>query len=65
MVTALGAISTGVVGVSLRGTNDFDAMTILIVAMAIIAVFANITAFARVAHCRRELTRIDGPAKKK
>lgn len=65
VVTALGAIATGVVGVSLRDTNDFDAMTILIVAMAIIAVFANITAFARVAHCRRELTRIDGPVKKK
>lgn len=56
VVTSLGALITGIVGTNLTN-NDFDPLTILIAAMAIIAVFANITAFARIAHCRRLLTR--------
>jgi len=54
VVTALGAIATGIVGMC---NPDFpqDAMTIIIVAMTIIAVFANITAFARLAHCKKQL----------
>lgn len=56
VVTSLGALITGIVGTNLTN-NDFDATTILIVAMGVIAVFANITAFARIAHCRRLLTR--------
>jgi hypothetical protein len=37
--------------------NEFDASQILIWAMGIIAVFANLTAFARVGHCRKQLTK--------
>ena len=52
VVTAVAALATGICGQCGVG---FDANIILIVAMAIIAVFANLTAFARIAHCRREL----------
>ncbi len=52
VVTSLGALITGIVGMA---GCSFDAMYILIAAMTVIAVLANITAFARIAHCRREL----------
>ena len=54
VVTALGALATGIVG-SCVSASDFDATWILIGAMTIIAVFANLTAFARVEHSRRQL----------
>ncbi|MBD5176412.1 MAG: CDP-alcohol phosphatidyltransferase family protein [Muribaculaceae bacterium] len=49
VVTCLGVIATGIAG--LCGAEW--ANWILIVAMTIIAVFANITAAARISHCRR------------
>ena len=52
VVTALGCLTCGIVG--LAGHPD-TAMIILMVAMGIIAVFANLTAFARVGVCRRGL----------
>ncbi len=55
VVTSVGALATGIVGLNVA-PERFDAMIILIVAMGVIAVFANITAFARVAHCRRALS---------
>ncbi|MCH5325971.1 MAG: CDP-alcohol phosphatidyltransferase family protein [Duncaniella sp.] len=54
VVTALGAIATGLAGSS--AAASFEAWWILACAMAIIAIFANITAFARIAHVRRQLT---------
>ena len=56
VVTSVGALAAGITGMNVL-PGEFDANIILIVAMGIIAVFANITAFARVAHCRRLLTR--------
>lgn len=56
VVLSLGALATGVTGLSVDA-ESFDAMDILIGAVGIIALLANITAFARVAHCRRELTK--------
>ena len=56
VVTSLAALATGIVGQCADPTRC-DAMIILIIAMAVIAVFANITAFARLAHCHRELTK--------
>lgn len=58
VLTAVAAIATGIVGRCIEGTDasTFDAVIILIVAMGIIAVLANITAFARVAHCRKALS---------
>lgn len=56
VVTALGAIACGVTGMCTSSdTGGFDAMIILIVAMGIIAVLANLTAFVRVDHCRKSL----------
>lgn len=52
VVTSVGALATGITGMF---NPDAGAMIILIVAMAIIAVFANITAFARLIHCKKEL----------
>lgn len=54
VVTSLGALATGITGQCVNPAN-FDAVNILIVAMGVIAVFANITAFARVGHARRQL----------
>lgn len=51
VVTCVGVIATGVLG--LCGVSW--ANMVLTVAMCLIAIFANITAFARISHCRREL----------
>lgn len=54
VVTVLGCILCGIIGQT--GPNNTNvAMTVLIIAMAVIAVFANITAFARVGVCRKGL----------
>ena len=53
VVTSVGALAAGICGLC---DCPFDALIILTVAMAVIAIFANITAFARIAHCRRALT---------
>lgn len=54
VVTTLGALAAGITGLCVD-PECFDAMYILIAAMTVIAVFANITAFARIAHCRKGL----------
>ena len=54
VVTSAAALAAGICG---QCEVSFDPMYILTVAMTIIAVFANITAFARIAHCKRELTK--------
>ncbi len=53
VVTSLATLATGICGQA--GLTAFEPDMILIVAMGIIAVFANLTAFARINHCRREL----------
>lgn len=54
VVTALAILVTGIWGAA--ASNPADAPNIvLVIAMAIIAVFANMTAFARISHSRREL----------
>jgi CDP-diacylglycerol--glycerol-3-phosphate 3-phosphatidyltransferase len=56
VVTALGALITGIVGQTQSACASFDPNQILIVAMLIIAIFANLTALARINHCRSQLT---------
>jgi CDP-diacylglycerol--glycerol-3-phosphate 3-phosphatidyltransferase len=56
VVTSVACLASGIVGMNVD-EGSFDATLILIGAMAIIAVFANLTAFARVAHCKKELTK--------
>lgn len=53
VVTSLGCLACGLIG--LWSPNTTLPITVLIIAMAIIAVFANITAFARVGVCRAGL----------
>lgn len=53
VVTSLATLATGIVGEA--GARSFDADIILIIAMAVIAVFANMTAFARIYHCKKAL----------
>ena len=53
VLTALGAVCCGL----LRNCTAFDPMLVLIVPLAVIAVLANITAFVRIAHCRKLLNR--------
>lgn len=53
VVTALGLLICGISGIC--GAAASTAIAILIAAMAIIALFANLTAFARVGLCRRTL----------
>ena len=54
VVTALGCLVCGIVGLAGHGGTAF---VILIVAMAVIAIFANLTAFARVDVCRKGLSK--------
>lgn len=51
VLTALGAIFCGI----FADVEDFDPMIILISAMTIIALLANVTAFWRILHCYKSL----------
>jgi CDP-diacylglycerol--glycerol-3-phosphate 3-phosphatidyltransferase len=54
VVTSVAALAAGIYGVS-SDAPAFDPMMIVIVAMAIIAIFANITAFARIFYSKHQL----------
>ncbi len=54
VVTSVATLACGIYGAN-AVAPVFDPMLILIVAMGIIAVFANLTAFARIMHCRKQL----------
>lgn len=54
VVTSVSACICGWVGCHVENPS-FDPMLILIVAMSIIAIFANLTAYARIMHCRKQL----------
>ncbi len=55
VVTSVGCLACGITGLASPNT-PYAAMMILVIAMAIIAIFANITAFARVGACRATLS---------
>lgn len=55
VVTSVGCLACGITGLVSPNT-PYAAMMILVIAMAIIAIFANITAFARVGVCRATLS---------
>lgn len=56
VVTSLGCLACGIIGLAAPDKAEI-AMHVLIGCMTIIAIFANVTAFARVNLCRRELTK--------
>ena len=59
VVTSVSAIICGAVGHNCENPS-FDPMWILIGAMTLIAIFANLTAYARIMHCRKELNKKQG-----
>ncbi|MDE7407346.1 MAG: CDP-alcohol phosphatidyltransferase family protein [Muribaculaceae bacterium] len=63
VLTAVAALATGIYGTCSQ-EPAFDPMWILLVAMGVIAVFANITAFARIWHSKHELQRKEAAEKK-
>lgn len=56
VVTSLSAVTCGIYGVNAENPA-FDPMLILIVAMGVIAVLANLTAIARILHCKNQLAK--------
>ena len=54
VVTAAGCLACGITGLCAPAAPG-TAITLLVIAMAVIAVFANLTAFARIDVCRRGL----------
>jgi len=59
VLTSAAALVTGICGVCGAIELPFDPMWILITAMGMIAVFANITAFARIFYSKRQLQQKD------
>lgn len=57
VVTALATLATGIVGQA--DVSGFDPNNILIIAMGVIAVFANLTTFARLGYARKQLDQLD------
>lgn len=58
VVTSVATLATGITGQISGyqpGAEGFNPDTILVVAMCVIAVFANLTAIARINHCRKLL----------
>lgn len=55
VITVVGTMATGITGLCLAPGSEFNPMVILIASMGVIAVFANITAFARINHSRKQL----------
>lgn len=55
VVTAVAALATGITGVNISPLSEFDPNIILISAMGIIAIFANLTTFARLGYAKRQL----------
>lgn len=55
VVTSVGCLACGIIGMCSTADSNV-AVWVLLVCMTIIAIFANITAFARVGLCRRTLS---------
>ena len=49
VLTSLGALFCGI----FKDITAFDPILILVIPLAFIAIFANITAFVRISHCRK------------
>ena len=60
VLTTIALLATGIVG-CVAGRTAFDANYILIFAMGIMAFFTNMTAIARINHCRRAMENDNKP----
>ncbi len=59
VLTSVALLATGITGCCLPAGSSFDPNFILIFAMGFIALFANLTAIARINHCRKALMTMD------
>jgi len=59
VLTVIALLATGITG-CLLGNSSFDANFILIFAMGFMAFFTNMTAIARINHCRRAMKEAGG-----
>ena len=59
VLTSLAIMATGITGASLSQDSTFNPDIILIIAMLIIAVFANLTAFARLGYAKSQMDKIN------
>lgn len=59
VLTSVALLATGITGCCLPDGSSFDPNFILIFAMGFIALFANLTAIARINHCRKALMIMD------
>lgn len=57
VVTTLGIIITGIYGLNQPAGDSFNPDVFVVAAMTLVAVFANLTAFARINHCRKQLNK--------
>lgn len=55
VLTSLSIMATGITGVSIHSDSTFNPDIILLIAMLIIAVFANLTAFARLGYAKSQM----------
>lgn len=55
VLTSLSIMATGITGASIREDSTFNPDIILFIAMIIIAVFANLTAFARLGYAKSKM----------
>lgn len=58
VLTTLAIMATGIVGVSMDSYEKFNPDIILLIAMIIIAVFANLTAFARLGYSKSQMDKL-------
>lgn len=58
VLTSLAILATGICGVSIHPDSSFNPDIILWIAMCIIAVFANLTAFARIGYTKSQLDKM-------
>ena len=59
VLTGLGALFCGIFGPLLESSSFFEPIFIFVVPIFIVALFSNITAFARLNHCRKQLNNIN------
>lgn len=59
VLTSVALLTTGITGCIVGSHSSFDANFILIFAMGILALFANMTAIARINHCRLAMKKQD------
>lgn len=59
VLTALGALACGIFAPMMKDNETFEPIMLFVIPLLIVAVFSNVTAFARLNHCRKLLSNKD------